>query len=96
MTHEGSQTSKERVGLAAIRERFPGHGLVFQRLFRESDHFQSLCGDFVDGLNALKRWERSAAEEAAAMCSMYKVLLQELEQEVMEFLKHETAAGCPS
>jgi hypothetical protein len=63
-----------------------------QRLFQDSDAFRSLCGDYEDGLAALKRWQMSTSEEAPPMRSMYAVLLEELEQEVREYLKSETAA----
>jgi hypothetical protein len=93
MTLEGPRTSKEGAGLAAILERFPEDRAPLQQLFLESDAFQSLCGDYGEGLDALRRWEQSTSEEAAAMRSMYTVLLQELDQEVKEYLKPETASG---
>ena len=93
MNPGGHVTSQvQQWGLAAILERFPEDDAALQVLFQVSHHFQALCGDYQDGLNALKRWERSTTEEALAMCSMYTVLLQELEQEVREYLK----PGMPS
>ena len=92
MTPGGHRTSQEQRGLAAILKQFPEDSVALQLLFQESHHFQALCGDYLDGLNALRRWERSTTEKALAMCSMYTVLLQELEQEVREYLK----PGMPS
>jgi hypothetical protein len=92
MTPGGHRTSKEQRGLAAILKRFPEDSAALQLLFQVSHQLQGLCGDYWDGLNALRRWERSTLEEALAMCSMYTVLLQELEQEVREYLKPGTAA----
>jgi hypothetical protein len=94
MPLEGTRTLQESVGLAVLLERFPQHGTALQRLFQDSDAFRSLCGDYEDGLAALKRWQRSTSEEAPPMRSMYAVLLEELEQEVREYLKSETAAHC--
>jgi hypothetical protein len=93
MPLEGTRTLQESVGLAVLLERFPGHGTALHRLFQETDPFQSLCGDYGDGLAALRRWEQSTSEEAPAMRSMYTLLLQELEQEVREYLNQETASG---
>jgi hypothetical protein len=92
MTREGTWTSKEGAGLTAILERFPEDRAPLQQLFLESDAFQSLCGDYGEGLAALRRWEMLTSEDASDMCNMYRVLLQELEQEVREYLKTETAA----
>jgi hypothetical protein len=92
MTPGGHRASREQRGLAAILKRFPEDSAALQLLFQASHHFEALCGDYWDGLSALQRWERSTSEEAPAMCSMYTVLLQELEQEVREYRKSGTAA----
>jgi len=92
MNPGGHGTSQvQQWGLAAILERFPEDDAALQVLFQVSHHFQALCGDYADGLGALRRWQQSASEEAVAMCSMYTVLLQELEHEVREHLKPGTA-----
>jgi len=89
MNPDGIQTNDDRTGLIRVIERFPEDREALQRLFRGSGSFQSLCDDYGDCLAGLKNWEQSTAKEAPTMRGAYADLLQELEQEVRQYLKVE-------
>lgn len=93
MTSENILTLSKGVGLQQVLKLFPEERAVLQRLFRESSSFQSLCEDYRDCLAALRYWKQSASEEAPLLCQSYTVLLQELEQEVRQYLEQEQAPG---
>ncbi len=92
MAIEGFASTGERAGFFAVLERFPQQKAALQRLFRESPSFRSLCGDYKDCLGGLKSWQQSTATEASDMRGAYADLLQELEQEVRQYLEGEAAA----
>ena len=64
-----------------------------QRLFQKNASFQSLCADYRDCLSALKHWQESTSEAAPVWRTQYATLLQELEQEVRQYLEQEQTPG---
>ena len=91
MNPEDIQTKSARIGLSLIMERFPEERKALRHLFEESLSFQSLCDDYRECLEALQTWTQSTSKEAPAICSAYEELLQELEQEVRQYLDHDEA-----
>jgi hypothetical protein len=91
MASERPSTSAEISKLQPVMDRFPGKKATLQRLFQESSSFQSLCDDFRDCLAALRHWEQSVSEEAAALAKSYAELLGELEQEIRQLLEDSQA-----
>jgi hypothetical protein len=83
----------KKTALAPVLEKFPEAMAKIQQLFQQSPSFQSLCEDYRDCLAAWQHWRQAASEEAPALCQSYTELLQELEQEVREYLEHEAAPG---
>jgi hypothetical protein len=77
--------------LSPILEKFPGAEVKIRQLFQLSPSFQSLCEDYQDCLAAWRHWRRATSEDAPALCQSYAELLQELDQEVRDYLEHEYA-----
>ena len=82
-----------KAALASVLEKFPEAALRVRELFLQSPSFQSLCEDYRDSLAAWQYWRQAASESAAALCQSYAELLQELEQEVRQYLEEEQAPG---
>ena len=76
-------------GLFFVFERFPDSKEAVKAFYRESEDFQSLCEDYQDCLVAWHHWRQATSEDAPALCQSYAELLQELEQEVRDYLEHE-------
>ncbi len=87
MNLEDSQASSARAGFAAILERFPGHSVILHQFFQESSSFQSLCADYWDCLVAWQNWRQDSSKEAPAVSQSYAELLQELEEDVRQYLE---------
>ncbi len=83
------KNAPQETALAPVLEKFPEAGAKIQELFQQSPSFQSLCEDYRDCLAAWQYWRQAASEEAPALCQSYAELLQELEQEVRQYLEHE-------
>jgi hypothetical protein len=84
--------AKDRA-LAPILEKFPEARAKIRQLFQQNPSFQSLCEDYRDCLAAWQHWRQAVSEEAPALCQSYTELLQELEQEVRDYLGQESAPG---
>ncbi len=93
MSLEPRQTTSECVGLSLLVERFPQEQSVLHRLFQKKPSFQSLCADYRDCLAALQHWQESTSVKASDSCTLYAALLNELEQEVRQYLDEEIASG---
>lgn len=91
MNPEDIQSKSAGTGLSLIMEQFPEEGPTLRRLFKESMSFQSLCDDYQECLSELQNWLQSTSEEAPAWRGEYAHLLQELEQEVRQYLKNQAA-----
>ena len=87
MPAEHKKNARSEAALARVVEKFPEARAKIQQLFQQSPSFQSICEDYRDCLAAWHYWRQDASEEAPALCQSYTDLLQELEQEVQEFLE---------
>lgn len=74
-------------GLFFVFERFPDRKATVKALYRESEDFQSLCEDYRQCAAALRYWQQSSEDYAPARRLEYTALLQELEEEIVKFLK---------
>ena len=75
-----------QTGLFDLYERFPDRKETIKKRFAQSENFKDLCSDYQECLAALEYWKRSEANYAFRRRQEYKVLLQELEEEVLEYL----------
>jgi hypothetical protein len=93
MAPAGQQDAPAKTGLALVLERFPEAAAKIRERFLKSSSFQSLCEDYQDCLAAWQYWRQASSEDAPALCQSYAELLQELEQEVRQYLEEEQAPG---
>ena len=96
MTPADRKDAPPKAALASVLEKFPEAAARIRELFQQSPSFQSLCEDYRDCLAAWQYWRQAASEEAPALCQSYAELLQELEQEVRQYLEQEQAPGSMS
>jgi hypothetical protein len=82
-----------KAALASVLEKFPETAVRIRGLFQQSPSFQSLCEDYRDCLAAWHYWRQAASEEALALCQSYAELLQELEEEVGQYLEEKPSPG---
>ena len=81
------------VALVSVMVKFPEAVAKIWDLFQRSYSFQSLCEDYRDCLAAWHYWRQAASEDAPALFQSYAELLQELEQEVRQYMEQEKAPG---
>jgi|WetSurMetagenome_2_1015567.scaffolds.fasta_scaffold243169_1 hypothetical protein len=93
MSPAGRQYTPPKAGLALVLEKFPEAASRIRELFLQSPSFQSLCKDYRDCLAAWQYWRQAASGEAPALYQSYAELLQELEQEVRQYLEPEQTPG---
>ena len=93
MTPADRENTPSKAALASVMEKFPDARAKIRELFLRSPSFQSLCEDYRDSLAAWQYWRQAASEEAPALCQSYAELLQELDQEVRQYLEQEQAPG---
>ena len=74
-----------------VIQRFPEHELAIERLVRTSESFRSMCDDYAVGIEALRHWERTADLKRAVRIAELRDVLAELEEEMLEVLRQETA-----
>jgi hypothetical protein len=91
MTPADRQDTPPKAALASLLEKFPEAAVRIRGLFQQSPSFQSLCEDYRDCLAAWHYWRQAASGEAPALGQSYAELLQELEQEVRQYLEQETS-----
>ncbi len=70
--------------LPIVLSEFPDHNQTIKRLFRENETFQTLCEDYRKCSQALKYWNQSASEKAPDRRKEYRMLLQDLAQEILQ------------
>ncbi|MDD3580398.1 MAG: hypothetical protein PHW74_05175 [Desulfobacca sp.] len=87
MTPSGRKDAPQSPALASVLENFPEEGAKIRQLFQQSPSFQSLCEDYRDCLAAWEYWRQASAQEAPELSRSYAELLQELEQEVRQYLE---------
>jgi len=78
-----------KMALAPVLEKFPEARAKIRQLFQQSPSFQDLCQDYRDCLVAWQHWRQAPSEEAPTVGQSYAELLEELEQEVRDYLEHE-------
>ena len=93
MPSDHTKTAAKDTALAPILEKFPEAGVKIRQLFRQSPSFQSLCEDYRDCLAAWQHWQGAASAEALPLYQSNSELLEELEQEVRDYLDHEEVPG---
>ncbi len=91
MPFSDRQNRAQESTLAPLLEKYPAAAAMIQQLFQQSPSFRSLCEDYRDCLAAWRHWRRAASEDAPSLCLSYAELLQELEEEVRQYLEHEEA-----
>ena len=70
-------------GLPIVLSKFPKHQEKIKRLFKRNETFQTLCEDYRQCFEALKYWKQSASEEAPDRREEYRMLLQDLAEEIL-------------
>lgn len=75
--------------LELIMARFPEHRDSLERLDTRSESFESLCDDIRECLVALDASSQSMEEEAPAYRKEYRMLLHELDEELLECVENE-------
>lgn len=69
--------------LSIIFKRFPNHRDFISELFTESESFRTLCEDYFDCKVKLDEFI-SARNEKNERLKEYKILLEEIEDELLE------------
>lgn len=69
-----------------IRERFPDKSHIIDLLILEDAEFLALCEDYDTCVYALQYWAKSKASEAETRVNEYRTLIEELEEEITQFL----------
>ena len=75
------------IGLLHVLNRFPEHEEPIKRLYRKNESFQILVKDYGRCEEALRHWRTLASGEAPLRAAEYAALLQELEEEVLGYLR---------
>ena len=73
-------------GLFLILQRFPDHKNVLRQMSRESESFRSICHNYQKCSEALDYWAKSSQSGAPDRHREYKMLLEELELEIINSL----------
>ncbi len=71
----------------SVLEKFPEAATRIRELFQQSPSFQSLCEDYRDCLAAWQYWRQATPEDALAVHQSYAKLLQELEEEIRQYIE---------
>ena len=87
MTPASHKDTPQNPALASVLENFPEAVARIRELFQQSPDFQSLCEDYRECLANWRHWRQADSEETPGYCKIYGELLQELEQEVRQFLE---------
>jgi hypothetical protein len=78
---------KTMTSLKFIIERYPSQEMIIRRMFKEDESFQAFCDDYEACVNALDYWRESLDPVASSRIEEYVIILNELEQELHDFLK---------
>lgn len=73
--------------IQALTEALPAHTEDIEREYFRSGYFRSICADFYECSRALGYWSEKTSKEGIARSEEYRVLLQELEREVLAWLE---------
>ena len=69
-----------------IRERFPKKSYIIELLTDKDPEFLTLCEDYGACVDALAYWTNSNAPEAKIRVEEYRVIIEELEEEIAQIL----------
>jgi len=75
--------------------KFPDRAADIKRLYKKSQAFQTVCGDYLQCTEALHHWNQSHEKEAPNRKREYELLLQELADEIFLYLKESKACEVP-
>ena len=70
-----------------ILKRLPEKKPKIESLLAKDPEFVALCEDYDDCVNALGYWNQSNAPEAETRANEYRILIQELEEEIIDIVK---------
>lgn len=80
-------------GLFLVFKRFPDRREMLQRLYSASESFQSLCESYQQCSQAVNYWGKSDDRNAPDRHREYCTLLDELEQDILQFSSEERDVG---
>ncbi len=75
--------------------KFPDRAGDIKRLYKKSQAFQTMCGDYRRCTEALHHWDQSDEKEAPNRKREYELLSQELLDEILLYLKESKACEIP-
>ena len=78
--------ASEKKVLNTVIKRFPESRLQIVELFHQSDFFRSICEDYAVCFEVIKRLESSKQMTKKGYNKEYKILLEELEKELISRL----------
>ena len=71
----------------SILKRLPDKSHMIDLLMDKDPEFVILCEDYNDCVNALRYWGQSKAPEAEIRVREYRILVEELEEEIAQALE---------
>ena len=80
--------------LYIVIERFPEASQQITELFHQSDFFRSICEDYADCLQVIKRLECSRQMTKKGYKKEYEALLEDLERELFSKLNENEDLDC--
>lgn len=69
-----------------VLERLPQHGQAIRQRMMVDREFRSLCDDYDDALDALRRWQASEDRHREERVDEFRALVGDLEQEILREL----------
>jgi hypothetical protein len=93
MSSQDMLNTPQADALTAVLKKFPRAVEKIRQLFQHNPSFLSLCEDYRDCLAAYQYWRQASdiSDAAKAEYQSYVELLQELEEEVSQYLEPATA-----
>ena len=77
--------------MARAVARFTAHQEIMRQIADQDNEFYALCCDYGECAEALRFWRQSQDPRAEDRVSEYRTLLQELENEILLFLRSSPA-----
>lgn len=66
-----------------VLDHLPEHGSAIRKRIRADPEFRSLCEDYGEAFEALRRWEDSAVSHRAERIAEFRRLVGDLEAEIL-------------
>jgi len=66
-----------------LKRRFPYLDRAIDEKFQQNGEFRSLCADYIEAVNALRRLEDAADRNLSKRIVEYRALVQNLEAEIL-------------